>query len=122
MILKRVTRQVHKPDFNNLSIIFFLDITLQIVIILGVLGAFYKMPFLYGSSIKSIGHTSSLFYTVSAQHRLNTIFSVVILTQILEMQRAKNGQNTNFDIVLLPIFDGTVTRSNITWEWKKVQP
>ena len=59
---------------------------------------------------------------MSAQHRLNTIFSVVILTQILEMQSAKNGKITNFDIVRLPIFDGTMTRSNITWEWKEVQP
>ena len=33
--------------------------TLQIVIILGILGTFYKMSFLYGSSIKSIGHTST---------------------------------------------------------------
>ena len=80
------------------------------------------MPFLYGSSIKTIGHlSSSLFYTVSAQHRLNTIFSVVILTQILEMQSAQNGKITNFDIVWSPIFDGTMTRSNITWEWKEVQ-
>ena len=69
-----------------------------------------------------VTHPPSLFYTVSAQHRLNTIFSVVILTQILEMQSAKNGKITNFDIVQSPIFDSTMTRSNITWEWKDVQP
>ena len=59
---------------------------------------------------------------MSAQLRLNTIFSVVILTKILEMQSAKNGKITNFDIVRSPVFDRTVTRSNITWEWKEVQP
>ena len=69
-----------------------------------------------------VTHPPNLFYTVSAQHRLNTIFSIVILTQILEMQSAKNGKITNFDIVQLPIFDGTMTRSNITWERKEVQP
>ena len=44
-----------------------------------------------------------------AEHRLNTIFSVVILTQILEMQSAKNGKITNFDIVRSQIFDSTMT-------------
>ena len=62
-----------------------------------------------------------LFYTVSALYRLNTIFSVVIRALLLEIQSAKNGKITNFDIVRLPIIDGTVTRSNITWEWKEVQ-
>ena len=59
---------------------------------------------------------------MSALHRLNKNNSVVILTQILEMQSAKNGKITNFDIVRSPIFNGTMTRSNITWEWKEVQP
>ena len=68
-----------------------------------------------------VTHPPSLFYTVSALHRLNTFFPVVILTQIFEMQSAKNGKITNFDIVRSPTFDGTVTRSNITWEWKEVQ-
>ena len=40
---------------------------------------------------------------MAALHRLNTIFSVVILTQILEMQSAKNGKITNFDIVQSPM-------------------
>ena len=30
----------------------------------------------------------------------------------MEMQSAKNGKITNFDIVQSPIFDGTMTRSN----------
>ena len=47
-----------------------------------------------------VTHPPNLFYTMSALQRLNTIFSVVILTQILEMQSAKNGKITNFDIVL----------------------
>ena len=54
-----------------------------------------------------VTHPPSLFYTVSAQHRLNSIFSVVILTQILEMQSAKNGKITNSDIVWSQIFDGS---------------
>jgi len=46
-----------------------------------------------------VTHPPNLFYTVSALYRLNTIFSVVIRALILEIQSAKNGTITNFDIV-----------------------
>ena len=90
--------------------------------ILGILCIFYKMPFLYGSSINIIGHTS----TQLALHSVCTIqtkhnFSVVIHSVILDTEY-QNWKNHYFDIVRLPVCHGTMTRSNITWEWKKVLP
>ena len=48
-----------QAKFHEFIYNIFWDITFQIVTILGILRTFYKMPFLYGSSIKTVGHTST---------------------------------------------------------------
>ena len=58
------------------------------------------MPFLYGSSIKGIGHIHPACFT-QCLHNINTIFSEVILTQILEMQSAKNEKITKHTVMVV---------------------
>ena len=122
-ILKRTTRKMHLPNFMHLSIIGSGILSLRIKC-QQLLWAFYihflKCRYCMPLTCKiSFTYPYNFCYSVFALHRIHLIFfffKVQHLTQILELQHAKEEKMPCFYNVRSSFFGGNIIRS----EWREL--